>query len=75
MYNPTDNPNYSREYNSGALINNNVSELKLMKAQRDKFLQQQNEMKQLRAQVEDFETLKSEIEQIKILLTKGGINV
>lgn len=75
MYNPTDNPNYSREHSSGALINNNVSELKLLKAQRDKFLQQQNEMKHLRTQIQDFEGLKSEIEQIKILLTKGGINV
>lgn len=64
-YGPTDNPNFSREQSSGALINNNIHELKVLKAQRDKMLGQQNEMK----------NLKDQLEQIKALLAKGGINV
>jgi len=64
-YSQTDNPNFLREDNSGALINNNIDELRLMKAQRDKMLHQQKEMK----------SLKEELQQIKNLLAKGGINV
>jgi hypothetical protein len=64
-YNPTDDPTFMRESHSGALINNNVSELQLLKAQRNKVLQQKNEM----------DDLKSQLEQIKSLLAKGGINV
>lgn len=64
-YNPTDDPSFLRESHSGALINNNVTELNLLKAQRNKILQQKNEMKDL----------KNQLEQIKSLLAKGGINV
>lgn len=64
-YNLTDNPNFLREENSGALINNNIDELRMMKAQRDKMLYQQKEMKEL----------KEQLQQIKNLLAKGGINV
>lgn len=64
-YEQTDNPNFSREKASGALINNNVDELKVLKAQRDKMLYQENELKDL----------KSQLEQIKVLLAKGGLNV
>ncbi len=64
-YNPTDDPSFFREFYSGALINNNVAELQVLKAQRDKVLQQKNEMDDLRNQ----------LEQIKSLLAKGGINV
>jgi hypothetical protein len=64
-YNPTDDPSFFRESYSGALINNNVTELQLRKAQRNKFLQQKNEM----------DDLKNQLEQIKSLLAKGGINV
>lgn len=63
-YGPTDNPNFLRETSSGALINNNISELMVLKAQRDKMLSQQNELKDL----------KSQLEQIKVLLAKGGLN-
>lgn len=63
-YNPTDNPNYDRERNSGALINNNIDDLHMLKARRDKLLFQQKELKEL----------KSELEQIKNLITKGGLN-
>lgn len=64
-YNFTDNPNFMREDSSGALINNNTDELRALKAQRDRMLHQQNELKDL----------KSQLEQIKSLLAKGGINV
>lgn len=64
-YNFTDNPNFMREDSSGALINNNTDELRVLKAQRDRMLHQQNELKDL----------KSQLEQIKSLLAKGGINV
>ena len=64
-YNPTDDPSFLRESYSGALINNNVTELNLLKAQRNKILQQKKEMNEL----------KSQLEQIKSLLAKGGINV
>jgi hypothetical protein len=64
-YGPTDNPNFSREQSSGALINNNINELRVLKTQRDKMLNQQNELS----------NLKSQLEQIKALLAKGGINV
>jgi hypothetical protein len=64
-YEQTDNPNYSREKASGALINNNIDELVALKAHRDKMLNQQNELNDL----------KSELEQIKALLAKGGLNV
>lgn len=64
-YNFTDNPNFMREDSSGALINNNIDELKVLKAQRDRMLHQENELKDL----------KSQLEQIKSLLAKGGINV
>jgi hypothetical protein len=64
-YNPTDNPTFMRESHSGALINNNVSELQLLKAQRNRVLRERSEM----------EELKSQLEQIKSLLAKGGINV
>lgn len=64
-YEKTDNPNFLREKASGALINNNIDELKVLKAQRDKMLYQQNEMKDL----------KSQLEQIKALLARGGLNV
>jgi hypothetical protein len=64
-YNLTDNPNFMREDSSGALINNNIDELKVLKAQRDRMLHQENELKDL----------KSQLEQIKSLLAKGGINV
>lgn len=64
QYNPTDDPTFLREHYSGALINNNVTELNLLKAQRNKILQQQKEM----------DDLKNQLEQIKSLLAKGGIN-
>ncbi|MCA6385708.1 MAG: hypothetical protein IM620_19720 [Cytophagales bacterium] len=64
-YDPTDNPSFVRENNSGALINKNIDELRVLKAQRDKMLFQQNELKDL----------KNQLEQIKALLAKGGINV
>lgn len=64
-YGPTDNPNFLRETSSGALINNNVNELRVLKAQRDKMLSQQNELRDLKGQ----------LEQIKALLAKGGLNV
>jgi hypothetical protein len=64
-YDPTNNPNFSREKASGALINTNTDELKLLKAQRDKMLYQQNEMNYL----------KKQLEEIRNLLAKGGINV
>jgi hypothetical protein len=63
-YNPTDNPNFDREKNSGALINNNINELKMLKARRDRLLHQEKEFKEL----------KSELQQIKNLLAKGGLN-
>lgn len=63
-YNPTDNPNFMREQNSGALINNNIEELRALKTQRDKMLHQDKELKDL----------KTQLEQIKALLAKGGIN-
>ena len=64
-YNPTDNPNFLREENSGALINNNVDELRALKAQRDRMLNQEKELRDL----------KTQLDQIKSLLAKGGINV
>lgn len=64
-YNPTDNPNFLREENSGALINNNVDELRTLKAQRDRMLNQEKELRDL----------KTQLDQIKSLLAKGGINV
>lgn len=64
-YEQTDNPNFCREKASGALINNNIDELRVLKAQRDKMLNQQNELKDL----------KNQLEQIKALLAKGGLNV
>lgn len=64
-YNPTDNPNFLREETSGALINNNVDELRVLKAQRDRMLNQQKEIRDL----------KTQLDQIKNLLAKGGINV
>ena len=65
IYNPTDNPNFNREKNSGALINTNIDELKLLKARRDKMLYQQKELKDL----------KNQLQEIKTLLAKGGLNV
>jgi len=64
-YNPTDDPTFFREYHSGALINNNVSELQMLKSQRDRVLKDKKEMNDLRSQ----------LEEIKSLLAKGGINV
>ena len=56
-YTPTDNPNYSRESGSGALINNNVSELQLLKMQRKKIVDQNNELKDLKQQLEELKNL------------------
>jgi hypothetical protein len=64
-YNPTDDPAFFREHHSGALINNNITELKLLRAQRDRILRDKKEMNDLRSQ----------LEEIKSLLAKGGINV
>jgi polysaccharide deacetylase 2 family uncharacterized protein YibQ len=64
-YNPTDDPTFFREHHSGALINNNATELQVLKAQRNRILSDKKEMNDL----------KSQLEQIKSLLAKGGINV
>jgi|CryBogDrversion2_11_1035321.scaffolds.fasta_scaffold00505_2 hypothetical protein len=64
-YDPTDNPNFSREQYSGALINNNTEELRILKRQRDIVLHKDKKM----------QSLEQQLEQIKSLLAKGGINV
>lgn len=57
MYQPTNNPNFSREASSGALINNNIKELKMLQAHRDRVFRERKEIQDLKTQVEELKRL------------------
>ena len=53
----TENKNYLRETGSRALINNNTSEFKILKAQRVKELQRISEIDSLKQQIEELKKI------------------
>ena len=57
----TDDANYLRDITNNALINKNKGELEILKAQRDKLLQRDR-------QIDD---LKQQLEELKSLILKG----
>lgn len=54
---PTKNGEFYRDSTNGALINTNLDELKMRKAQRDFEASQQNEIKSLRDELEELKRL------------------
>ena len=53
----TDNINFSRDTESGALLNNNEGELLALKAQRNRINKQESEMLSLKSLVEELKQI------------------
>jgi hypothetical protein len=53
----TDDANFLRDITNNALINRNVNELQILKAQRDKFIQRDKEVNDLKQQIEELKLL------------------
>jgi len=56
---PTDNSNFLRDLSTGALINRNMGELEVLKAQRAKLTKQDNEIEMLKMQIEELKKIVS----------------
>lgn len=54
---PTDNVNFDRDTQNGALLNKNSGELSALKAQRDRINKQDLDMKSLKEQIEDLKRM------------------
>lgn len=54
---PTDNINFDRDTQNGALLNKNSGELSALKAQRDRINKQDLDMRSLKEQIEDLKRM------------------